>query len=153
MKDLSQLGRKIKTFLFSIDNKTRIDIIKVFFYTGYFRAFILFVPFNKLSKRMGQAKTESPAEAEIPEYKEARRVAWIVNNVSRYTPWESKCLVQALTAQKLLKKRNISTTIYLGVKKDDEGKMIAHAWTRCGKYYVTGGINKAGFAVVAKFAS
>ena len=153
MKILIALGRKIRNFIKCFDKRTKKDCIKVFFYTAYFRAFILFVPFNKLRKRMGQVKSESPKEVEIDIYKEAKRIAWIVNKVSKYTPWESKCLVQALTAQKMLKKQEISTTIYLGVRKDENGKMIAHAWTRCGEFYVTGGANRNGFAVVAKFAS
>ena len=31
--------------------------------------------------------------------------------------------------------------------------MVSHAWTRCGHYFVTGGGNRHGYAVVAKFAS
>ena len=43
----------------------------------------------------------------------------------------------------------IHSTLYLGVGKD-EGKMIAHAWLRCGQMYVTGG-NGSSYAMVAKF--
>ena len=63
--------------------------------------------------------------------------------------WESKCLVRAMTARKLLKEAGIHSTLYLGVGKD-EGKMIAHAWLRCGQMYVTGG-NGSSYAMVAKF--
>ena len=41
----------------------------------------------------------------------------------------------------------------LGVKKDNNNQMLAHAWIRCGDYFVTGGGNRHGYAVVAKFAS
>ena len=50
---------------------------------------------------------------------------------------------------KLLKEAGIHSTLYLGVGKD-EGKMIAHAWLRCGQMYVTGG-NGSSYAMVAKF--
>jgi len=36
------------------------------------------------------------------------------------------------------------------VGKDENGKMIAHSWLRCGKMYVMGG-NGEGYGVVAKF--
>ena len=152
MQTLLKLFSKIKTFI-NMNNCDKLDIIKAFIYMGYFRAFILFIPFNKLRKRMGKIKVESPDEVEQTDYIKAKRMASIINIVAPKTPWESKCLVQALTAQKMLKKQGVSTTLYLGVKKDNNNQMIAHAWTRCGNYFVTGGSNRHGYAVVAKFAS
>ena len=151
MQTLLKLFRKIKTF-FKIENQDKLAFIKAFIYMGYFRAFILFIPFNKLRKRMGKIKVESPDEVEQTDYIKAKRMASIINIVAPKTPWESKCLVQALTAQKMLKKQGVSTTLYLGVKKENN-QMVAHAWTRCGNYFVTGGSNRHGYAVVAKFAS
>ena len=87
----------------------------------------------------------------LSEYRICNKVRWIVTTISKYTLWESLCLVQALTVQKMLKKRNISTTIYLGVNKLNN-EMKAHAWIRCGKMYITGG-NGAGYATVAKFSN
>lgn len=46
-------------------------------------------------------------------------------------------------------KRHISSTLYLGCNIEN-GKMIAHAWLRCGKMYVTGG-DGSGYAVVDMF--
>ena len=152
MQTLLKLFRKIKTF-FKIKNQDKLAFIQEFIYMGYFRAFILFIPFNKLRKRMGKVKVESPQNVDDECYKKAVRIASIVGIVSYHTPWESKCLVQALTAQKMLKEQGVSTTLYLGVKKDENNQMIAHAWTRCGNYFVTGGSNRHGYAVVAKFAS
>ena len=151
MQTLLKLFRKIKTF-FKIENQDKLAFIKAFIYMGYFRAFILFIPFNKLRKRMGKVKVESPQDVDNECYKKAVRIARIVGIVSYHTPWESKCLVQALTAQKLLKNQGISTTIYLGVRRY-ENEMKAHAWLRCGEYYVTGGAIRDQYTVVAKFAN
>lgn len=151
MQILSELARKIKTF-FSIDNKLRVEFIQAFIYEGMYRGFILFVPFNKLRRGMGKHKEESVATVDVEVYKEAKRISWIVTLTSSKTPWESKCLVQALTAQKMLKKKGISTTIYLGVRKEGN-EMKAHAWSRCGQYYVTGGAIRDQYTVVAKFAN
>ncbi|MCA5963741.1 lasso peptide biosynthesis B2 protein [Blautia sp. RD014234] len=68
-----------------------------------------------------------------------KKVSYAVDQVCQKTKWESKCLVRALTAQKLLRRKKIATTLYLGCGLDENGKMIAHAWLRCGKMYVTGG--------------
>lgn len=151
MQSLLVLARKTKTFI-CMDNKEKFYIIQTFFYTGFYRAFILFIPFNRLRKRMGTHKQESPDKVDNDTYKIARRIASRVLFVSAKTPWESKCLVQALTAQKLLKNQGISTTIYLGVRRY-ENEMKAHAWLRCGEYYVTGGAIRDQYTVVAKFAN
>jgi len=60
---------------------------------------------------------------------------------SAYTPWESACLAQSLTAQKMLRKRGIPGVFYLGAMKDEESKekMKAHAWSQCGDTIITGG--------------
>ena len=118
--------------------------------TAFYRAQVLLVPSRKLEKSWGQRDTESPEDAEPWHYRYACVVADEVTGISDRTPWESKCLVRALTARYLLHRKGIKTTLYLGVGKDENGKMIAHSWLRCGKMYVTGG-NGEGFGVVAKF--
>lgn len=149
---LLKLIRRLRWFI-KLTRKTQVTFIKAYIYTGFARLFILFVPFNKLRQHMGKYRNESDDDVSEKEYYIAERISFIVNKVASFTPWESKCLVRALTAQKLLKEEGISTTVYLGVKKDEDMKMIAHAWTRCGKLIVTGDECKEGFVVVAKFAN
>jgi hypothetical protein len=52
----------------------------------------------------------------------------------------------------LLREKHIPCTLYLGVGRDDDGKPVAHAWTRVGAYSVTGG-DGSKYACVAKFAN
>ena len=79
------------------------------------------------------------------------RIAWAVRTASRYTPWESKCLAQAMAARMMLKRRRFPTTIYLGVLKDDKAGLKAHAWIRCGERILTGAQGHGQFTVVATF--
>lgn len=123
--------------------------IAVWFWAAWYRFRIRFVPMKYLRKSFGIEGEESPVEGSKEDYRYARTIAEYVNRSANNTPWESKCLVRALTAQRLLKKRGIPTTMYLGVKMEDE-KMVAHAWIRTGKLYVTGG-NGTGYANVAKY--
>jgi len=118
--------------------------------SAYYRFQMLYYNTKKLNKRWGIEGEESPEEATMDEYRYAKKVAYAVNQVCSKTKWESKCLVRALTAQYLLKKKGIGSTMYLGCGLDENGKMIAHAWLRCGKMYVTGG-NGDGYAIVDKF--
>jgi len=100
---------------------------------------------------MGVLNEESAQEESMEKYKEASKVSHTVNSVCGQTPWESKCLVRALTAQHLLKKKKIPSTLYLGVGKKGDA-MIAHAWLRSGRYYLAGGSGD-GYVQVAKFRS
>lgn len=147
---LLKLARKVRTF-FKIDNKKKKIFIKTFILTGINRYSILNSEFKMLAKKIGTSKKESSYEIDNESYIKAKEIGEIVKIVSKHTPWESLCLVQAMTAQKLLKEENISSTLYLGVKKENDN-MVAHAWLRCGNYYVTGG-NGYGYASVAKFSN
>lgn len=152
MRNLYLWARKIKTYILTISTKEKLLFIEAFILTGIMRYKILKTPFNKLKIQLGEYNKESAEEVSIETYKKAKQIRWIVTRISQHTPWESLCLVQAMTVQKMLKKRNISTTIYLGVNKDKNNEMKAHAWIRCGQMYITGG-NGTGYATVAKFSN
>lgn len=81
-----------------------------------------------------------------------KNVSEAVNIMSRYTFWESMCLVKAIAAMKMLERRQVESTIYLGTAKDETGKLIAHAWLRSGPFYITGGEVMDQFVIVSKFA-
>ncbi len=119
-------------------------------YSAVFRLQMLYTDTKKLNHMWGIEGEESPEDASLEDYIYAKKVAYSVNQVCNKTKWESKCLVRALTAQRLLMNRGIESTMYLGVGYDENKKMSAHAWLRCGHMYVTGGTGK-GFAIVDRF--
>lgn len=151
MQSFYQWIKRINKFLFKVSIKEKLLFVEAFFLTGLMRAKILKVPFNKLKEELGTYNTESVDDVVIDDYKKAKIVRDVVVTISKFTPWESLCLVQAMTVQRMLKKRGISTTIYLGVNKENQN-MVAHAWIRCGKMFVTGG-DGSGYATVAKFSN
>ena len=57
-----------------------------------------------------------------------------------------------MAAMKMLEKRGIESTLYLGMAKDETGALIAHAWLRSGPFYITGSEGMERFTVVGKFA-
>lgn len=124
----------------------------VFFMTGVVRLAILVLPFRWLQPVLGLSMKESKAEEVKVNQDEARRISKMVERVSRYTPWESKCLVQAMVGKILLRRQGISNTLYLGVGKDERKALIAHAWLRSGKIILTGGRGRERFTIVGKFA-
>ncbi|MGD8781902.1 MAG: lasso peptide biosynthesis B2 protein [Ignavibacteria bacterium] len=58
--------------------------------------------------------------------------------------------IKYCTEKLILKKRNIPSTLYLGVKKDDN-KMEAHAWLRIGDKIITGKNVSEDFTVISYF--
>ena len=123
--------------------------ITVYFYVAYYRLCLLLVPMPRIEKMIGVRGAESEAEETLENIKLAKLVGFHVNRVTAHLPLKRKCFVRALSARKILMKRGVNTTLYLGVGKED-GNMVAHAWLRCGQLYVTGG-NGDGYAMVAKF--
>lgn len=152
MKRLYRLVKRLYKFS-RISWKDKLLLIQAFFLTGLIRFAILFIHFNKLAKLAGKYKEESIQYLSDIERFTAKKISWGVNIVSRSTPWESKCLVKALTAQILLKQRKISSTLYLGVAKDKQNKLIAHAWLRSGIDIITGGEVRILFTEVARFST
>jgi hypothetical protein len=150
MLNLSVLTRKTRTF-FSIGWCDKFILLEALFFTGVARLIIFFIPFDKYKKYIGAYKKETLLEIDLEDYKVIRKISWAIKLVSKCTPWESKCLVQALTAQKMLKRRKIGSTLYLGVNKDENNNMKAHSWLRSGQFIVTGGRYKSEFAEVARF--
>ena len=130
-------------------NRDKWLTIEIWFWAALFRCLILFVPTKYIRNYYGNLGEESPSAESMEHYMKARKIAFHVNRIAEHTPWESKCLVRALAAQRLFTKNKISSTLYLGVKKDGE-KLVAHAWIRTGDYYATGG-NGTGYTMVAKF--
>lgn len=78
-------------------------------------------------------------------------ISYSVHLMSRYVWWESMCLVKAIAIMKMLQRRRIDSTLYLGTSKDVSGKLIAHAWLRSGSFYLAGQEEMNQFIVVGKF--
>lgn len=142
---------KVSLVHFITDNKFKAETLLSYYYSALFRVQILLVKPKHMKKHWGEEGKESVETESKEVYKYAASISRIVNRICTKTSWESKCLVRALTAQKLLRRKNIHSTMYLGCKLN-EGKMVAHAWLRCGELYITGGNGVAdGYAVVDKF--
>ncbi|MDF2903816.1 MAG: hypothetical protein K0S25_1454 [Bacillus sp. (in: firmicutes)] len=143
--------QKVKT-LVSLDSRKRKMLNEAFFYLAWARI-LKIIPFKKLAPSLGIQMEETTLE-NIRENRETlQNVSDVIHIMSIYTFWESQCLVKAIAGMKMLQKRRIESTLYFGTAKDEEGKMIAHAWLRSGAFYVTGVEGMEKFTVVTKFAN
>ena len=117
---------------------------------GAARFSILTIPFAKLVTSWGAPLYETFRE-EPRDRALVGRVKWAISTSSRYTPWKSNCLPQAMTGKRMLQKRGLRSTLYLGLLRERSGNVAAHAWLRCGNVFVTGG-RGVRFTVVGTFA-
>jgi hypothetical protein len=143
--------QKVKVIL-HLDIKTISLLVEAYFFLGMVRYQLHFRPFSKISPSLGVYMKETAVE-EYQEFNiDLKKVRDSIKIMSKYTFWESKCLVRAIAAMKMLERRKINSTLYLGTGKDENGKMIAHAWLRSGSLYVTGYEEMDRFTVTGMFA-
>jgi hypothetical protein len=113
------------------------------------------VPFRLIAAATGLSEGLSAEAVDPATERLAAGVGRAVRGAAAHTPWEATCLAQALTASSLLRRRGISSTLYLAVANDDAAPkgMIAHAWLRCGSLVLTGATRPGRFTVIASFAT
>ncbi|BAY78623.1 hypothetical protein NIES25_50990 [Nostoc linckia NIES-25] len=56
------------------------------------------------------------------------KIVWAVEVSSHYMPGGVKCLARALTCQVLMSRHSYTSNLCIGVAKDIEGELKAHAW-------------------------
>jgi len=135
----------------------KIWILILYPYSGFIRAALLILPFNQLSPYLGQHYLNHQLSPLVS--KSQRLLAWRVGRITeltaRYTPWESKCLVQAIMTKTLLKFYHIPYILHLGTKMTNDTKepIQAHAWIKVGAWVITGRKGHSAFAIVSSFVS
>ena len=141
--------RKIRSFL-QLDNQTKLFLLEAYALLAWAR-YRKSRKFSKISPELGHRMKETNFQLNDREMKIVKLVSHMIHIASRYTFWESECLVKAMAGMKMLEKRGIESTIYFGVAKEDIG-LSAHAWLRSGDFFVSGSEGMEKFTVVEKFA-
>ncbi len=57
----------------------------------------------------------------------AEDIAWSVQTASRHLPWTA-CLTNALTGHYLLRRYGYPSRLHIGVRKEEDHSLAAHAW-------------------------
>ena len=116
------------------------------------RCAIQLLPFERLTSALTQEKKKNwIALLRYNVMQNALLISKAICRAANNTPWSSACLVQALTAQRMLQRRSITGVFYLGVMKDPNAKekMKAHAWTEAGEQILTGGAGHEEYSVIS----
>ena len=119
---------------------------------GVAKLAVLSLPFRRLAPYLGRHMAES-SEAAIPCHEKLlKQIAWALRTAAHHTPWKSQCLARCIAGKIMLKRRGLSSTLYLGLAKSDGRELIAHAWLRCGDKILTGLRGMRRFNVISTFA-
>ena len=145
--------QKFKKFT-KLSSEEKKLFLEAYVMLGMMRSAILTMSFKRLTRALKHAsKKETLTPLNEKERQTAVMVGESIGRAAAYTPWESACLVQSFTAQKMLQKRGIAGVFYLGAAKDEkvQGEMKAHAWTQCGDTIITGDKGHEAFTVLSVF--
>lgn len=144
---------RIKNFS-ALDNTERKLFLEAFTTLGIMRFALLAFSFKRLVASLEQYRklVAAPLVTE-KELRLAQNIGRAINRAANHTPWESACLIQALTAQRMLEKCNIPGVFYLGVQPGEGSRepLQAHAWSQAGDIIVTGGQNLESFTIISAF--
>jgi hypothetical protein len=107
----------------------------VYFLIWAVRLSLWVVPFRLILKRV---RVVIPSTGLAVDSLAVGRVSSRVKQLSAYVP-RATCLTQALTTMILLKRAKQPASLILGVAKETENNLIAHAWVESAGSVVVGG--------------
>lgn len=147
--------QKVRKFI-ALDPQRKRLLVRAYFVTGSVRLGLHRRPFKHL---VADLEMHRDAVQQAPQGARslaiARSVGWAVRTAARFTPWESTCLVQVLTAQRLLQEGGVAGVFYLGASTEPgaeaDSAMSAHAWLKCGDEFITGEDGHDRYTVVSSF--
>ncbi|CAH1206591.1 lasso peptide biosynthesis B2 protein [Paenibacillus sp. JJ-223] len=144
------LLRKLRTYR-SLPSEMRSLIWEAYFGLGWARI-LKAMPFVKIAPGLGTPMVETSSDGlNRADVLTVRNISKAILMASKFAWWESRCLVMAIAAMKMLERRGIDSTLYMGTARDKQGRMAAHAWLRSGKLIVTGADTMEQYTVVGVF--
>ncbi|MDY6801297.1 MAG: lasso peptide biosynthesis B2 protein [Bacteroidota bacterium] len=109
-------------------------------------------PLRWFSKNLGTFRKEMDNEIQEGQEELVRKTKHALRRLKRRLPWSVKCFEEAIAVKKVLRFYGIESTLYLGVKKDEEKNLKAHAWLKAGGRVVAGEKGYKAFTVVGFYS-
>lgn len=160
---LKLLRHKWITFC-QLPRSTQVLFVETIWWLGLARLVVLWLPFCWIRPYLGpvnQAMTV-PDESDRavqptnrpPQAETIAQIRWMLHRAGRYTVWDSNCLARSMAGKMMLRRRGITSTLYLGVTKDGD-QMKAHAWLLAGRVRVTGvgALHGDNYRVISSFGT
>ena len=115
-------------------------LVESFFVLALVRIGLRLLPWSSLRRLLGfHPAIERNVVANDPgEREKADRIAWAIPIAARRFPIQMTCLIQALAADAMLRRRKCHPVLRLGVNGGGTSAIEAHAWVECGGRIVVG---------------
>ena len=141
-----------------IDNRRRMLLPEAVAYLLAARLALIFIPFPRLARRLGNFVPPSDPRAAAgraamaaEQTQTAEEIGWAVTRAARYVPFRAVCLPQAMAARLMLKRRGVQSVMHFGAAKGADKPLDAHAWLDAAGVEVTGYPVAENFAEIACF--
>lgn len=109
------------------------------------------LPFRMVAATWGAPQKSPPATRNLPLATQAAAVGWSIRQVNARLPWQNTCLIQALAARQMLRRRQIANVLYFGVAANATNAFVAHAWLAVDQHILTGQRGHNQFSVLSIF--
>ncbi len=153
---MTKLHRLLTNFL-NLSNEQKAWIIPLYLLSGLAWLATKLMYYRRMGPLLGipYRNTELVVLADDAQKQRAWRLGKLVTALCKYTPWPSKCLVQAMVTRFALCCYGIPHVMYIGICKPSEAEqpMPSHAWLCVDRWVVTGGEGHKAFKVIATYVS
>lgn len=139
---------KLQTY-FALDGADRIATIEAIGRMIWAQWLVRAVPPRHWRSQFGHPQepgSGSPRETDIVTI---RRIRLAIARALRNMPGDPSCLPQALAARRMLERRGIASTLYIGTMREAGGGRRFHAWVKVGDEWVTGICDESRYALMA----
>lgn len=136
----------------SIDKTERKILNRTFFWLVYAFLLVRIIPLRWFSPLLGEYNKVLEFNLKDDQKEIIIKLSRNIRRLKKRIPWKVKCFEEAITAKKVLEKYNVKTTIYLGVARNKEEKLIAHAWLKSGDLFISGKKGYEKFALVGFYS-
>ena len=125
-----------------------------YWFSGGIHLAIRALPFRWITPLIGTRYHQAQLSVLATQQKQlqASRIGQIIHLAGKYTPWECKCLAQAIITSAFLKYYKIPYIVHLGVTKGAK-EMKAHAWLHVSQQVITGRQGHQAFTIVSTFVA
>lgn len=143
--------KKIKKY-YSIEPTERKILNRTFFWLIYAFILVRFIPLRWFSSCLGDFNRETEIKLDDKQIHLINLFRKNLRRLKKALPWQVKCLEEAIAGKKVLINYDIKTILYLGVAKEGEQNLKAHAWLKIGDQFITGEQGHQNYTVVGFYS-
>lgn len=134
----------------------RFSLVESTVYLIVARAAIWLVPFRFYSRLLGKHASMDMKHGGTPPISnddqiKCKQVRWAISVAAKHLPFEVVCLPRAIAARCMLLRRGVHSELLLGVRKETQDALVAHAWLIVSGDIVIGKTGASDHAPVARF--